>query len=79
MSNEGFHFASKLVRGAYKDSERKRAQDLGYEDPIHNTYQNTCDAYNECLEMILDKVAHTPAKIMVATHNEDSIILATNR
>lgn len=79
MSNEGFHFAAKMVRGAYKDTERKRAQDLGYEDPIHCTYQDTCNSYNECLEMTLDNVSRTPAKVMVASHNEESITLATNR
>jgi len=79
MSNEGFHFASKIVRGAYKDSERKRAKQLGYNDPIHDTYEDTCQAYNNVVEIILERVACSPTKVMIATHNEESIKLATQR
>ncbi|XP_076039084.1 hydroxyproline dehydrogenase-like isoform X2 [Oratosquilla oratoria] len=39
-------FGIKLVRGAYLETERKRAQELDYPDPVNNTYEDTNNNYN---------------------------------
>ncbi|GLD96252.1 hypothetical protein PINS_up004935 [Pythium insidiosum] len=68
---ENFRFACKLVRGAYMVQERKRARDMGYSDPIHNTIEDTHNNYNAQVEKLLRNNAI--ASFMVASHNEDSV------
>ncbi|GAB9463142.1 Proline oxidase [Globisporangium polare] len=68
---ENFRFACKLVRGAYMIQERKRARDLGYMDPIHDSIENTHENYNSQVEKLLKNNAI--ASFMVASHNEDSV------
>ena len=70
---EGFCFAAKLVRGAYMEQERLRAHELGYEDPIHETYQLTNQCYDDILSVTLKEVHDNDANVMVATHNEESV------
>uniref|UniRef100_A0A8C3ALB8 Proline dehydrogenase n=2 Tax=Cyclopterus lumpus TaxID=8103 RepID=A0A8C3ALB8_CYCLU len=71
---EGWHFAAKLVRGAYMYQERERAKDIGYEDPINPDYESTNIMYHRCLDYVLDEIALTRnANVMVASHNEDTV------
>ncbi|CAG5925298.1 unnamed protein product [Menidia menidia] len=71
---EGWHFAAKLVRGAYMHQERQRARDRGYEDPINPDYESTSRMYHRCLDHVLDEIALSgKASVMVASHNEDTV------
>lgn len=68
---EQFRFACKLVRGAYMVQERKRARDMGYVDPIHDSLEHTHANYNAQVAKLLAN--NTIASFMVASHNEDSV------
>lgn len=70
---EGFCFGAKLVRGAYMEQERLRATTIGYDDPIHDNYDNTDKCYNSVLTSVLKEVRDNNANVMVATHNEGSV------
>lgn len=69
-----FILGAKLVRGAYMEKERKRAEEMGYTSPIQVNKQATDDDYNAgvtfCIEH-LDKIS-----LIVASHNEHSNLLA---
>ena len=71
----GYHFAGKLVRGAYMTHERQRAEEMGYPDPIHETIEDTHNTYDEAVEYLLKKYAENNGKIevMIASHNQQSI------
>jgi len=78
---QGFYYGAKLVRGAYMEQERARAQLLGYKDPINADYEATSAMYHsvldECLTRIkaLKDAGDDPQKIgiMVASHNADTV------
>ncbi|XP_061586513.1 proline dehydrogenase 1, mitochondrial isoform X2 [Cololabis saira] len=71
---EDWHFAAKLVRGAYMYQERERAEEAGYEDPINPDYESTNRMYHRCLDYVLDEIARNgSSNVMVASHNEDTV------
>ncbi|XP_065594885.1 proline dehydrogenase 1, mitochondrial [Cyrtonyx montezumae] len=77
---EGWHFGTKLVRGAYMEQERERAAKIGYEDPINPTYEKTNKMYHRCLDYVLEEIKHSrKANVMVATHNEDTVKFTLRR
>ena len=76
---EGFMFGAKLVRGAYMEQERERASTLGYNDPVHPSYEATSRCYNEVMNAILEETKRGKANVMVASHNEDSVRFAVQR
>ena len=79
---EGFCFGAKLVRGAYMEQERERANKLNYPDPINQDYEATTRMYeksfNYCLEQIKER-PHGRICIMVASHNEATVKYAVEK
>jgi proline dehydrogenase len=83
---ENYTFGAKLVRGAYMVSERKRAEEMGYVSPIHETLEDTHASYNGGVKFLLEKLGqhqkehgtitsyNSPIVFMVASHNRDSVI-----
>lgn len=67
---EGFFFGAKLVRGAYMEKERKRASDMGYQDPIQPTKAASDEDYNKAVLHCLDHL-HL-VSFCAGTHNEES-------
>ena len=76
---EGWQFACKMVRGAYMVLERKRASQLGYPSPIHDTIDDTHANFNQCVREIInrDTVLKNKSKVnmLVASHNQKSVEL----
>lgn len=71
---KGYQLGAKLVRGAYMEKERTRAQQLNYPDPIQPDKQSTDRDYNLSLAFCLqhsDQIC-----LFIGTHNEKSTLLA---
>jgi proline dehydrogenase len=66
----GFVVGAKLVRGAYMDKERRRAEAQGYPDPIQPTKADTDHAYDQAQRLCLDRLEHVG--FICASHNEAS-------
>jgi proline dehydrogenase len=73
--NEGFILGAKLVRGAYMEKERARAEEMGYESPIQPDKDATDRDYNDALVYCIDH--NSEIAIVAGTHNEDSSRLLT--
>ena len=73
----GYMYAIKLVRGAYMEKERERAEEQGYPSPIYDDKAGTDDAFNAAAEYCLDHIDTTA--FMVGTHNEASTSLIARR
>lgn len=73
---QGYLLGAKLVRGAYMEKERRRAEEMGYASPIQPNKEATDRDYDAavrfCMER-LDKLA-----VFVGTHNEQSNMLAAS-
>lgn len=65
-----YYLGVKLVRGAYMEKERDRAEDEGYEDPIQPNKQATDEDYNRALKFCLDNKQRIA--VCSGSHNEYS-------
>lgn len=73
---DGIKYGVKLVRGAYMEKERARAQQKGYTSPIQPD-KTTCDTdYNLALEFLVSEI-ETMA-LCAGSHNENSSLLLTD-
>ena len=72
----GFLLGLKLVRGAYMEKERARAQQKGYASPIQPDKASTDRDYDESLRLCIDHI--DSVAMIVATHNENSNLLAAS-
>lgn len=66
----GYHYGVKLVRGAYMEKERERAQKMNYPDPIHANKEATDKDYNNTLDLILNNIERMT--LCAGSHNEES-------
>ncbi len=67
---KGYLFAAKLVRGAYMEKERERAEELGYPSPIQPTKEATDRDFNAAVEYCLDNLE--TISFVAGTHNDTS-------
>ena len=71
---DGFNIGMKIVRGAYMEKERSRAEEKGYESPICENKKETDDTFNNSLIYILENLSDI--SVFIGTHNEASCYLA---
>jgi proline dehydrogenase len=70
-----FLLGAKLVRGAYMEKERKRAEEMNYRSPIQPNKEATDRDYNLAVEFSVNHIERIA--MIVASHNEHSNLLAT--
>lgn len=67
---KGHHVGAKLVRGAYMEKERERAQEKNYPSPIHSDKEGTDNAFNSALLFCIENINRV--SVMCGSHNEYS-------
>ncbi len=72
-NQKGFILGAKLVRGAYMEKERKRAEAMGYPTPINPDKVATDRLYNDALVFCVSQFEKIAC--MNATHNAQSSVL----
>ncbi len=69
---KGYHIGMKVVRGAYMEKERARAEEKGYASPICVSKPATDENYNAAVVYMME---HPKMAIFAGTHNEESSAL----
>jgi proline dehydrogenase len=67
-----YHIGMKIVRGAYMEKERARAEEKGYPSPICIYKKTTDDNYNDAIIYMME---HSNMALFAGTHNEESSFL----
>lgn len=65
-----FKLGAKLVRGAYMEKERERAEKRGYSDPIQPTKEASDTAYDSAVTYCIEHI--NEVYLCAGTHNENS-------
>lgn len=73
--NGQYFLGAKLVRGAYMEKERDRAERMGYPSPIHPDKAATDKAFNDALEFCIRNIERV--HVMCGSHNDVSNLLLT--
>jgi proline dehydrogenase len=73
-ANGNFILGAKIVRGAYMEKERRRAEEKGYPSPIQPDKQSTDRDYDAGLRFCVEHLDQV--SVIVASHNEGSSLLA---
>ncbi|WP_420583001.1 proline dehydrogenase family protein [Reichenbachiella sp.] len=68
--DKGFKIGAKLVRGAYMEKERERANDKGYQDPIQPNKEASDRDYDEAVTFCIENI--NEVYLCAGTHNENS-------
>jgi proline dehydrogenase len=71
---EGYKLGFKIVRGAYMEKERERAEKKGYPSPICSDKVTTDENFDKTLAYILENLEDI--SVFIGTHNEESSYLA---
>ena len=73
-NSEGFKVGMKIVRGAYMEKERSRAEEFNYKSPVCENKNATDGIFDNTLTYILNNLGDM--SIFIGTHNEKSSYLA---
>jgi proline dehydrogenase len=74
-ARKNYYIGAKLVRGAYMEKERARAEAMGYPDPIQPDKAASDKAFNEALEFCVENISRIA--FMCGSHNEESNLYLT--
>ena len=74
---DGYILAVKLVRGAYMEKERERAEEMNYPSPIQSDKAATDRDFDLAVEYCLDNVEEIA--FVAGTHNEKSVQLLAQK
>jgi len=80
LRKHGQAWGAKIVRGAYMEKERLRAEQGGYPDPVNDTIEDTHANYNNVIRSLIEKMElpEYRLKVLVASHNEETVKMAYN-
>jgi proline dehydrogenase len=68
----GYKVGMKIVRGAYMEKERERAQKMNYTDPINSNKPATDKCYDDAIKYCIENL--NDISFCAGTHNENSSI-----